>query len=63
MLMTPTPTDAATVLNLLINLVIVVMLFLAKWELSRIESRVHRIENVFFNRGAKAIAGPRDEGE
>ena len=61
--MTPTPTDAASMLNVLINIVVLVMLFLAKWELSRIESRVHRIENVFFNRGAKAIAGPRDEGE
>ena len=63
MFMSPTPTDAATVLNVLINMEMLVMLFLAKWELSRIESRVHRIENVFFNRGAKAIAGPREEGE
>lgn len=50
-------------LNVLINMVVLVVLFLAKWELSRIESRVHRIENVFFNRGAKAIAGHREEGE
>lgn len=63
MFMTPTPTDAASVLNVLINIVMLVMLFLAKWELSRIESRIHRLENIFFNRGAKAIAGPRDEGE
>lgn len=61
--MTPTPTDAASMLNVLINMVVLVVLFLAKWELSRIESRVHRIENVFFNRGAKAIAGHREEGE
>jgi len=63
MIVQPTPTDAASVLNVLINLVVLVMLFLAKWELSRIESRVHRIENVFFNRGAKAIAGKHEEGE
>ncbi len=63
MFVQPTPTDAASVLNVLINIVVLVMLFLAKWELSRIESRVHRIENVFFNRGAKAIAGPKEEGD
>lgn len=61
--MTPTPTDAASALNVLINIVMLVMLFLAKWELSRIESRIHRLENVFFNRGAKAIAGQKEEGE
>lgn len=61
--MVATPTDAASFLNVLINMVMLVMLFLAKWELSRIESRVHRIENVFFNRGAKAIAGPKEEGD
>lgn len=63
MFVTPTPTDAASALNVLINIVMLVMLFLAKWELSRIESRIHRLENVFFNRGAKAIAGQKEEGE
>lgn len=61
--MTPTPTDAASMLNVLINIVILVMLFLAKWELSRIESRIHRLENIFFNRGAKAIAGALEDEE
>lgn len=54
--MVATPTDAASFLNVLINMVMLVMLFLAKWELSRIETRIHRLEDVFFQRGADAIA-------
>lgn len=62
MFMAPTPTDAASFLNVMINIIILIMLFSAKWELSRIESRIHRLESIFFNRGAKAIAG-RDQEE
>lgn len=63
MLMTPTPTDAASVLNVLINIVMLVMLFLAKWELSRIEARIHRLENIFFNRGAKSLTSAHEDGD
>lgn len=58
----PTPTDAASILNVIINLFILVMLFIAKWELSRIETRIHRLEDIFFKRGAKAMIGGHDEG-
>jgi cytochrome oxidase assembly protein ShyY1 len=62
MITPPTPTDAASFLNVLINMVMLVMLFLAKWELSRIETRIHRLEDVFFRRGAEAITHTDERG-
>lgn len=59
--MVATPTDAASFLNVLINMVMLVMLFLAKWELSRIETRIHRLEDVFFQHGIEQFTHPHRE--
>lgn len=55
MYMSATATDAASVVNILINTVLLVAVFLAKWELSRIDGRIHRIEDIFFSRGVQEI--------
>lgn len=50
-----TATDAASIVNFLINTVLLVTVFIAKWELGKIEKRIHRIENIFFSRGVREI--------